>query len=260
MRTSIPAILAASLLAFASAAAVNAAGDEHSGQHSAQSDKVHQGKGTVESVDLTKGVVTMEHEPIESLRWPKMVMDFKAHDPALLKGLKEGDQVEFDLVKMGKEYHITRIQAARAGDGVGQRHDHGAHQHHSSEAHQSAAGKPGKASAVRRSIKVTMLDTMRYEPSSITVKPGETLRFVIENKGKLAHEFGIGTPEEQMQHAEMMKAMPDMKHDDPNVVTLEPGQKKELIWQFTKAGTFEIACHVPGHYPAGMKMAVTSVK
>ncbi|MGH7462358.1 MAG: copper-binding protein, partial [Longimicrobiales bacterium] len=127
MRTSIPAILAASVLAFAAPVAINAAEDERAAHHVAQSDKVHQGKGFVESVDLAKGVVTMEHEPIESLRWPKMVMDFKAHDPALLKDLKEGDQVEFDLVKVGKEYHITRIQAARTADVASKRHDHASH-------------------------------------------------------------------------------------------------------------------------------------
>ena len=149
------------------------------------------------------------------------------------------------------------IQLAAADE---KHHGHGEHMHHGAAAHQSAAGKPGKASAVKRTIPVTMLDSMRYEPSSIAVKAGETARFVVENKGKLTHEFGIGTPEEQMQHAEMMNSMPDMKHDDPNVIIVEPGEKKELIWQFTKAGSFEIACHVPGHYPAGMKMVVNSVR
>jgi Cu/Ag efflux protein CusF len=42
-----------------------------------------------------------------------MVMEFKARDAALLKGLKDGDSVEFDLVKMGKEYQITRIAPTR---------------------------------------------------------------------------------------------------------------------------------------------------
>jgi uncharacterized cupredoxin-like copper-binding protein len=139
-----------------------------------------------------------------------------------------------------------------------QHHGHGDHMHHGAHAGQSAAGKPGKASAAKRTVEVAMLDTMRYEPAFVSVKAGETVRFVVENKGKLTHEFGIGTPEEQAKHAEMMKAMPDMKHDDPNGITVEPGQKKELIWQFTRAGTFEIACHVPGHYPAGMKLAVNA--
>lgn len=97
-----------------SAVAPLRAADEHHGHEAGQSnEQTHQGRGVIESVDTAKGVVTMEHEPIKSLRWPQMVMDFKAHDPALLKGLKEGDQVEFDLVKMGKEYHITRISPVR---------------------------------------------------------------------------------------------------------------------------------------------------
>ncbi|HZP94603.1 MAG TPA: cupredoxin family protein [Burkholderiales bacterium] len=120
----------------------------------------------------------------------------------------------------------------------------------------SDAGQPGKPSAVTRTIRVRMLDSMRFDPSSITVKTGDTVRFVAVNEGRLRHEFGIGTHEEQLEHDEMMKVMPDMVHDDPNVVTLEPGQTRELIWQFTKPGTFEIACHTPGHYPAGMKMSV----
>jgi uncharacterized cupredoxin-like copper-binding protein/Cu/Ag efflux protein CusF len=259
MKYTIVGPLAIALLLFSTPALVRA-DESHDSQHSAQaSDLMHHGRGVIESVDASKGVVTMEHEPIQSLRWPKMVMTFKVHDAALLNGLKEGDQVDFDLAKMGKEYHIIRIEAARADGTAARRHDHTSHQH-GAHGHRSAAGKPGKASAAKRTIEVTMHDTMRYEPASITVKAGETVRFVVRNKGQLSHEFGIGTLEEQAKHAEMMKAMPDMKHDDPNVITVEPGQKKELIWQFTRAGTFEIACHVPGHYPAGMKMAVKSVK
>jgi Cu/Ag efflux protein CusF len=113
MKTSISALLAAAALGLMVAASASHAREQQAGNDVAQADKVHQGKGTVESVDLAAGVVTMEHEAIESLRWPKMVMDFKAHDPSLLKSLKEGDRVDFDLVKMGKEYHITRIAPVR---------------------------------------------------------------------------------------------------------------------------------------------------
>lgn len=75
--------------------------------------QTHHGSGVIESVDLIKGTVTMEHEPIESLKWPKMVMTFTAKDPEQLKGLKEEDKVEFDLVQSGKAYFITRIQLIR---------------------------------------------------------------------------------------------------------------------------------------------------
>jgi Cu/Ag efflux protein CusF len=90
------------------------AADEHQEQPAAQSsEQMHHGRGVVEAVNAGKGIVTLDHEAIKSLRWPKMVMDFKVQDPALLKGLKEGDQIEFDLVKMGKQYHITRIAPVR---------------------------------------------------------------------------------------------------------------------------------------------------
>lgn len=248
------AVFAAALLltALPWATAADSEPDRH--HAGAASGQAHTGKGIVKWVDAVSGEIDVRHEPMPSLKWPAMTMTFKAHDAAMLKGLKKGDEVEFDLVKMGDKFHITRIVPASAGQQA--HHDHGGHGHHDAKAKQSSAGKPGKASAAKRVVQVSMFDTMRYDPSSITVKPGETVKFVVENKGALAHEFGIGTSEEQMQHEEMMKAMPNMKHDDSNVVTVEPGKKKELVWQFTKAGTFEIACHVPGHYPAGMKLPV----
>jgi Cu/Ag efflux protein CusF len=75
--------------------------------------QIHHGSGIIETIDPIKGTVTMEHEPIESLKWPKMVMTFTVKDPAQLNGLKEDDPVEFDLVQSGKAYLITHIQRIR---------------------------------------------------------------------------------------------------------------------------------------------------
>ena len=113
-------------------------------------------------------------------------------------------------------------------------------------------GRPGKADQVQRTIEVKALDTMRYDPQTFTVKAGETIRFVVTNVGRLKHEFIIGDPAEQRAHAEMMRKMPGMEHEDPNALNLEPGETKTLIWQFGQAGVVEVACHVPGHYEAGM--------
>ena len=51
-----------------------------------------------------------------------------------------------------------------------------------------------------------------------------------------------------------------LKHDDQNSILLEPGESKELVWTFTKAGSLEFACNLPGHYEVGMmgKISVTS--
>ena len=141
---------------------------------------------------------------------------------------------------------------------TGHRHDKSG-KAHTGHGHVAAgAGQPGKANRVTGTIRMQALDTMRYAPEKLTVKSGQTVRFIVTNAGKLKHEFAIGDAEEQRQHAEMMKEMPDMKHDEGNAVSLEPGQTKELIWQFSHPGG--VACHLPGHYEAGMRAIVTVKK
>ena len=124
----------------------------------------------------------------------------------------------------------------------------GAHGDH----HAAAPGQPGDPKKVSRTINVEMTDTMRFNPSSIKVKRGETIRFVAKNTGKIKHEMVLGTTKELKEHAEMMRKMPGMEHDDANQVTVEPGKTGEFVWQFTKAGTFDFACLEPGHFEAGM--------
>jgi uncharacterized cupredoxin-like copper-binding protein len=140
--------------------------------------------------------------------------------------------------------------------------------------HGNSAGEPGKASEASRTIKIDMIEN-RYSIEAITAKAGETIRFVVSNKGQLVHEFNIGTPEMHKGHQKEMMMMVEhgvleadkinhdkmkmdmgggktMEHNDPNSALLESGKSKEIIWKFSKAGKFEFACNVPGHYDAGM--------
>jgi uncharacterized cupredoxin-like copper-binding protein len=135
-------------------------------------------------------------------------------------------------------------------------------------------GEPGNASEADRTLTVEMHDNY-YEPEAIEVKPGETVRFVVENKGSIVHEFNIGTPAMHEGHQKEMMMMVEhgviqgdklneemmdmdmgngqsMKHNDPNSVLLEPGQSKEVVWTFTDKGGIEFACNIPGHYQSGM--------
>ncbi len=121
---------------------------------------------------------------------------------------------------------------------------------------ESAIGEPGKAASVNRTVHVDMSDAMRYTPSNIDARRGETIRFVIKNSGKVKHELVLGTEKELKEHYEVMKKFPEMEHDDPNMVTVAPGKTGEVIWKFTKAGKIDFACLQPGHYDAGMKGAV----
>ena len=115
-----------------------------------------------------------------------------------------------------------------------------------------AFGREGDPKKVTRTINVDMNDNMRFSASEITVNQGETVRFVVYNKGKANHEMVIGTMEELKAHGELMKQNPTMEHDEPYIAHVAPGGKEEMVWQFTKAGEFNFGCLAPGHFEAGM--------
>jgi uncharacterized cupredoxin-like copper-binding protein len=117
----------------------------------------------------------------------------------------------------------------------------------------SANGHAGKPAKVSRTVKVSMRDDMRFVPSDLTVRKGETVRFVLRNDGKVLHEMVLGTEADLRRHAELMRAAPDMAHAEANMAHVEPGAQGELVWTFDRAGEFAFACLVPGHFEAGMK-------
>lgn len=125
--------------------------------------------------------------------------------------------------------------------------------------HDSAApiGKPGNPAKVSRTIVVDMTDAMRFTPDKIDVKAGETIRFKVSNSGKIRHEMVLGTTADLNSHYQMMLKDPGMRHEEPNSVSLEAGKAGDIVWTFDKAGTVAFACLEPGHYPAGMKGAVS---
>jgi uncharacterized cupredoxin-like copper-binding protein len=117
---------------------------------------------------------------------------------------------------------------------------------------QKTWGIAGDARAARRSIEITMTDQMRFSLDRIEVRQGETVRFVVRNSGKLMHEFVIGTKKELDEHAALMVKFPNMEHDEPYMAHVEPGKSGEIIWTFNRAGEFDFACLIAGHYQAGM--------
>jgi len=133
---------------------------------------------------------------------------------------------------------------------------------HSHGSDTQAIGQPGQASQVTRTLELSMSDSMRFSPANITVKAGETIKFVLNNVGKLKHEFVLGTDKELKEHYQQMLKFPEMEHDEPNMVTVAPGKTGVVIWNFTKAGKVDFACLLPGHYGAGMKgsVAVSAAK
>ena len=127
---------------------------------------------------------------------------------------------------------------------------------HAPKASPAAEQKPwgiaGDAKAAARSIEVRMSDAMRFTPARLEVREGETVRFVVRNDGRTMHEFVIGTKAENDAHAALMMKFPDMEHDEPWMTHVPPGQAGEIVWTFNRAGEFDFACLIAGHYQAGM--------
>ena len=113
-------------------------------------------------------------------------------------------------------------------------------------------GRPGNPKAVSRTVTIRMSDAMRFTPSSVNVKRGETIRFLVRNEGKLLHEMVLGHDEQIREHAALMRKFPEMEHDEPYMVHVAPGKTGEMIWTFDKPGQIVFACLIPGHYEAGM--------
>lgn len=127
---------------------------------------------------------------------------------------------------------------------------------HSHSHSEFSAGQPGDPKKPARIVMVTMRETedgkMIYVPNKVDVKRGEQIRFIVTNAGEIPHEFTLASVEDNLKHAEEMKKNPEMEHDDPNSKTIQPKKKAEIVWRFSKAGTFEFACLIPGHREAGM--------
>lgn len=140
-------------------------------------------------------------------------------------------------------------------------HDHGelqasaSHEHTDGHDHlaETAIGLPGNTAEVERTVVVDMADTMRFSPDNLNVKQGETVRLVVRNTGNVRHELTLGTIADLKEHAALMLKHPNMQHKDPNMVQVNPGEVKEVVWKFSKAGKVDFACLQPGHFEAGMK-------
>jgi len=112
------------------------------------------------------------------------------------------------------------------------------------------------ASAAATRIEVTLTDSFTIELASTTVPADVPVTFVVTNAGAIVHEFLLGDEDAQAEHEQEMLAG-GMAHDEPNGIAVEPGETKELTFTFEEPGETLAGCHEPGHYAAGMKVAIT---
>lgn len=116
---------------------------------------------------------------------------------------------------------------------------------------ESGFGEPAGSQDATKTVDVTALDKLAFDPSSVSVQQGDVVRFVVTNEGRAPHEFVIGDEEYQEEHEESMEhGGHDMELE--NSVEVGPGETAELTWRFTSPGKVLFACHVAGHYEGGM--------
>lgn len=115
-----------------------------------------------------------------------------------------------------------------------------------------AAEEAEAVTTVEISMRETDEGTMIFAPSELSFPAGQTVRLVITNDGELEHEFVMDTAAANAEHKDLMARFPEMEHDDPNAIRLQPGETGQILWAFDKTGEFEFACLIPGHYESGM--------
>jgi uncharacterized cupredoxin-like copper-binding protein len=121
----------------------------------------------------------------------------------------------------------------------------------------------GASPTAQRAVEIEMRD-VAFSPAQLSINRGETIKLVFHNTGAAVHDAFIGDESAQRAHESEMRAMDeDMQrmHSDSHseAVTVEPGQTATLVHTFNRAGRFVIGCHQPGHYAAGMKIAVVAM-
>jgi uncharacterized cupredoxin-like copper-binding protein len=164
--------------------------------------------------------------------------------------------------------------ALAAGDGHD--HDHGmsgdmARMHDEMEARMAdtaAFGMKGDPAKVSRMVKIEASE-IRFDIEALQVGRGETIRFVVTNKGEQPHELSIGDEAYHGVARQMMAHLAEMGMDPAsdqhaavhaaagNTAIVPAGETREVVWAFTQPGSFEFSCNFVGHSEVGMKGRIT---
>lgn len=132
---------------------------------------------------------------------------------------------------------------------------------------ENLAGRPGDPKNVTRTVRLVASE-IKFDVDKLSFKTGDTIKFVIVNRGEQDHELTIGDRVFQLDHRKEKEEMATMDHTDisgmkghnhahGSAVTVKPGETRALVWQFTRRGTFEFGCNFPGHTEAGMAGTIT---
>ncbi len=110
-----------------------------------------------------------------------------------------------------------------------------------------ASSASGAAANSPAQVQVTLTE-FKVDSPLTTFAVNTPYHFVIKNAGTVAHEWMIMPRGE----TDVSKALVKVGQDQ-----LTAGATVTQDFTFTKPGDYEFACHMPGHYEAGMKLVIT---
>lgn len=107
---------------------------------------------------------------------------------------------------------------------------------------------PGTA-ASPRVISIVATPQLRFVPAAITVQQGETVTFEVTTMGPIVHEFMVGPAADVAAD----------KPGTPEIADLGMMDTGSLTSTFDGPGPYAYACHVTGHYEAGMTGTISVI-
>jgi plastocyanin len=100
---------------------------------------------------------------------------------------------------------------------------------------------------------VTVDVDIRYSKfgfDTLRVRPGTTVRFVVDNRDPIGHEFVVGDAAVHRRHEQgNERAHPPV----PGEVSVGPFERGVTFSRFDAPGRYEFACHLRGHVAFGMR-------
>jgi uncharacterized cupredoxin-like copper-binding protein len=103
-----------------------------------------------------------------------------------------------------------------------------------------------------RTVNIT-IHYSHYQPGTVIVAPGETVRFVVRNTDPIDHEFIVGDRFLQRIYERGTEAV----HSMPGAISVPAGTTRSTIYSFPEVDSGVIfACHLPGHFAYGMRGVV----
>lgn len=124
---------------------------------------------------------------------------------------------------------------------------------------ESEAGRPGMVEAVVRRLNIGIDNNMHFTPDTLQVTQGETVRLRLSNNSSALLAFVLGTPADIDEQGARLQKISGGEPDDASTTRVYPGQSGEIIWQFTRPGTFYLAAVVSRQPRVNPATAITVV-